>query len=133
MESPENEEAGLLPLERAVLELMLDKEGEPYETIRKQLGLATVERREYSGVGFFTHFRYPPSIQRTLPNMHVNDVGMDLPGVEHGAGFLLFVRNGVAEMLEGYTYGEYWPERTDDFRVFRVNVFRSQCDVQPDE
>lgn len=29
----------------------------------------------------------------------------------HEAGCLLFVRGGVIATLEGYTYGDEWPER----------------------
>jgi hypothetical protein len=32
-------------------------------------------------------------------------------GLEHGAGRVLFVRDGQLRSLEGYTYGEPWPER----------------------
>jgi len=43
----------LTPLEKAVLDAMLDKSSEPFETVRQQLAQATVAKREFSGVGFF--------------------------------------------------------------------------------
>ncbi len=110
----------LTPLERAVLDMLLDHPGEPYEAIRRQLSLAAVSRREFTGVGFFTEFALPPgaAAKRDLPNMELGDVGAELPGLRHGAGFLLFVRDGVVSMLEGYTYDESWPDRADEFKVF---------------
>jgi hypothetical protein len=30
--------------------------------------------------------------------------------LDSSAGFLLYVVNGKIEMLEGYTYGETWPD-----------------------
>jgi hypothetical protein len=58
-------------------------------------------------------------VRRDLPDMHIGDVGAEFPALKHGAGFVLFVRGGVITMLEGYTYDEAWPERTDEFRLFR--------------
>lgn len=114
----------LTSLEKAVLDMMLDKTGEQFEVIRQQLAHAQVGRREFSGVGFFTHFIVPSAaaVRRDLPNMEVDGVGAEFPSLQHGAGFLLFVRGGVITMLEGYTYDEAWPERIDDFRVFRYEA-----------
>jgi hypothetical protein len=41
------------------------------------------------------------------------DVGATIEGVNHGAGFLIFVRDGYLKFLEGYTYDEPWPDKTD--------------------
>ena len=42
----------LTPLEQAVMDLILDKTGEPFDTIRKQLSHATIARRQFDGMGF---------------------------------------------------------------------------------
>jgi hypothetical protein len=113
--------AMLTLLEDAVVDMLLDRPGEPYQTIRQQLSFVTVSRREFTGVGFFTHFVLSSDapVRRDLPNMELGDVGAEFPGVNRGAGFLLFVRDGIVSMLEGYTYDENWPENMDRFRVFR--------------
>jgi hypothetical protein len=107
-------------LEKSVLERMLDKAGEQFETLRRQLSLAVVSKREFSGVGFFTELALSNDapVKRDIADMTVGDVGAELPGLEHGAGFVLFVRNGAISMLEGYTYDEKWPESTDGFKLF---------------
>jgi hypothetical protein len=51
--------------------------------------------------------------------MEIGDVGAEIAGLQLGAGFLLFIRDGVVSFLEGFTYDESWPERTDEFRIFR--------------
>jgi hypothetical protein len=109
------------PLEKAVLDAMLDKPGEPFETVRKQLAHAAIEKREFSGVGFFTHFVVPPDapVRRNLPNEEIGDIGAEFPTLQHGAGFLLFIRDGVVSMLEGFTYDEPWPTNTDEFKVHK--------------
>lgn len=111
----------LTSLEKAVLDMMLDKPGERFEVIRRQLACATVSKRRFSGVGFFTDFVVPidAAVQRDLPNMEIGDVVAEFPSVQHGAGFVLFIRNGVVRMLEGYTYDEPWPENTDEFSLKR--------------
>jgi hypothetical protein len=111
----------LTSLEKAVLDMMLDKPGERFEVIRRQLACATVSERRFSGVGFFTDLVVPidAAVQRDLPNMEIGDVVAEFPSVQHGAGFVLFIRNGVVRMLEGYTYDEPWPENTDEFSLKR--------------
>ncbi len=113
----------LTALEKSVLDMLLDKQGEPFDTLRRQLSCATVSKREFTGVGFFTKFSLPDEAQvrHTVPDMTLGGVGAEVPGLKHGAGFILFVRDGVVSMLEGYTYvDDQWPERTDEFKLFRT-------------
>ena len=112
----------LTPLEKSVLDMLLDKPGEPFPTLQQQLSCATVSKREFSGVGFFTEFALSndAAVRRDVPDMTLGDVSAELPGLEHGAGFVLFIREGVITMLEGYTYDEKWPEKTDGFTLFRT-------------
>ena len=112
----------LTPLEKSVLDKLLDKPGETFDTLRRQVSLAKVSKRQFSGVGFFTEFALPGEAQvsRNVDDMTLGDVGAEVPGLEHGAGFVLFIRKGTISMLEGYTYDEKWPERTDGFRLFRT-------------
>jgi hypothetical protein len=114
----------LTPLEKAVLDMMLDKPGEPFDTVRQQLATATVTKREFSGVGFFTNFELPADapVRRDLPDATLGGVNAAFPNLQHGAGFLLFIRGGVVTTLEGYTYDEQWPTRTDEFSLQRQEV-----------
>jgi len=114
----------LTPLEKAVVDMLLQKRGEPFDTIRQQLAHASVTKREFTGVGFFTEFavQADASVRRNLPDATIGDVGAKFPMLQHGAGFLLFIRDGVVSMLEGYTYDEPWPASTDEFRVYRYQA-----------
>lgn len=100
---------------------MLDKHGEPFETVRQQLSHATVAKRKFTGVGFFTEIALPADapVRRDLPSTHIGDVGAEFPRLQHGAGFVLFIRDGVVSMLEGFTYDEPWPTDTDEFKIHR--------------
>src|SRR5687768_9755356 len=53
----------LAPLERAVLDLLLSRDEEGYQTLRAQAATATVAHREMTGAGFYTDL----SVDRTLP------------------------------------------------------------------
>jgi hypothetical protein len=45
------------------------------------------------------------------------DVVAALPGLTNGAGFLLYLKDGLLDMLEGYSFDEAWPVSTDVFEL----------------
>jgi hypothetical protein len=117
----------LTELEAAVLELLLEGDSAVLIALRRQLAVAVVREREFSGVGFFTTFDVPPDTPRApVPPKFspFGDVGADIEGLRHGAGFLLFVDDGYLHMLEGYTYDEPWPDRPGRFLVQRIQIDR---------
>jgi hypothetical protein len=116
--------ADLTPLESAVLDKLLAQTGEPFDTIRAQLSHASVSSRKFTGVGFFTHFAIgsDAAVRRDLPSAELSGVGAEVAGLSDGAGFLLFIRDGVVSFLEGYTYGDaVWPETITEFSVFEIH------------
>jgi hypothetical protein len=97
-------------VERAVLSLLLQGSDPVLIGLRAQWEAASVRQRELSGVGFFTHFDLPENVRKVTPaDFELSDVYLELEGLEHGAGVVLFVRGGVLEMLEGLTFDEPWP------------------------
>jgi hypothetical protein len=107
-------------LEKSVLDRLLQKKEEPFDTLRRQLSFATVSTRKFTRVGFFTEFALAQDAQvnRDVPDMTLGGIGATIPGLQHGAGFLLFIRGGVVSMLEGFTYDENWPDNIDKFTLF---------------
>jgi hypothetical protein len=51
------------------------------------------------------------------PDFEIRDVGAEINGLKHGAGFTVFVRRGRLVTLEGYSYDEPWPEAIGDFEL----------------
>jgi len=49
----------LIAPEKAVLDALLEKSGEPFDTARQQLAHASITKRELTGVGFFAEFTLP--------------------------------------------------------------------------
>ena len=97
-------------LERAIMSGLLANETPVADALRAQWAEATVARREYSGVGFFTHFAVAPSCPMAVPaNLEIGDE-IRLEGMGETVGVQLFVRDGVLSMLEGFTHTQAWPE-----------------------
>lgn len=100
-------------LERLVLEKLLDGDHAVLRALRIQLESCCVTKREFTEVGFFSELevdRTLPAAPTTWQNLVISKVVGEIVGLEHGAGFVLFVRSGYLGILEGYTYGpESWP------------------------
>jgi hypothetical protein len=107
-------------LESAVLNKLLEGNHPALATLRDQLRVAMVRSRRLTGAGFFTEIELPPETTpaRISPgSFQFGDVEASIPGLQHGAGFLVYIRNGMLQMLEGYSYEEPWPQRTDIFEL----------------
>src|SRR5262249_20880226 len=111
----------LLPLERAVLERLLDGAHETLGLLRKQLETLEGTERELTGVGFFTYFSTAPSAAAAnigVEEVIWGDVEAEIEGLQDGAGFLLYIKRGCLATLEGYTHGdESWPEQIGRFQL----------------
>ena len=109
----------LTVLEREVLEKLLTGDNSQLEILRNQLTNATVSSREFTGVGFFANFHVPPDMVRlsNRKRLTIGDIAANIEGLKHGAGFLLFIDDGVLEFLEGFTYDETWPEKIENFKL----------------
>jgi predicted component of type VI protein secretion system len=110
---------GLNTLEQAVLDRLLAGDLPVLATLRAQAEKARLVNREFSGIGFFCSFEVPPEAP-TLEgssNFELDDVNGTLKGLAHGAGFVLFIRNGRLDMLEGFSYDEPWPQDVGQFTL----------------
>ncbi|MGH6856058.1 MAG: hypothetical protein ACRECP_00045 [Methylocella sp.] len=107
-------------LEQAVLKKLLSGESERNRILQKQICAMRVKERKMTGVGFFTRFSMPDDVPK-LPDeasFQIDDVSADINGISHGAGFLLFVKQGAIYKLEGYTYDEPWPQNVHSFHLY---------------
>jgi|HubBroStandDraft_1064217.scaffolds.fasta_scaffold371288_2 hypothetical protein len=113
----------LTALERDVMQMLLNGDDPVLAILREQLRVATVSERKMTGVGFHTHFSVPPTTSRVLenPSFEIGDIAAQVQGVQHGAGFLLFVRDGFLSFLEGFTYDEPWPEQITKYELAYIN------------
>jgi hypothetical protein len=116
----------LNPLESAVLDLLLSRTDEGYAALREQLTAVEVTARHMSGAGFFTTLTIPscsPKAPRTVGNPLGKDsayeevVHADIREMAHGAGFLLWLEDGLMSELEGFAYADPWPDEVTGFTV----------------
>ncbi|HOA53256.1 MAG TPA: hypothetical protein PKI05_13460 [Thermogutta sp.] len=110
----------LTALERAVMEMLLAGDHPVLAVLRAQFDRAKVAQSEFSGVGFFTHFEVPPDVPRLRgrKSFELGDVHADIPGLSVGVGFILFIREGAIDFLEGFTYGDdRWHDKIEQYTL----------------
>jgi hypothetical protein len=81
--------------------------------LREQYASARIREVRLTGVGFFVEFEIPAQVAaRAVPtSFEGGSVSIEVDGIKHPAGCVLFIRDGVISQLEGYTYGwDAWPE-----------------------
>jgi len=94
-------------LETGVLGKLLAGDDSVLAVLRAQLDVASVAKREWTGVGFFTQVVVPstaPLATGTTEQFRISDVSGTVSGV--ACGFLLFVRRGVLHVLECHTWAD---------------------------
>jgi hypothetical protein len=107
----------LHPLERQVLDCLLttpDRElsVRDLEILRGQMRDAIILSREMTGHGFYTIFMVSENALR-LPNhqsLWTGDVCANVPSLNYGAGFHLYIKDGAVDQLEGFSYDGPWPD-----------------------
>lgn len=109
---------GLTALETDVLETLIQAHPDHSELLYEQLGQASIASRRRTGLGFFLNFSLAPERLFDPLNFELNDVYGDLTGLEHGAGFILFIRGGKIDFLEGHGFDEPWPATDGKHVVF---------------
>lgn len=109
---------GMTALEADVMQKVMEAHPDYRDLIQAQLELATISSRRKTWFGFFLNFAVSPTTLFEPPDFELNDVYGDIEGLEHGAGFLLFIRNGKLAFLEGHSHDEDWPGHVGDYEVF---------------
>jgi len=110
----------LTPLEQEALKMLLDGKSEWLAVLRKQTCDLQPSSREMTGVGFVTRFSVRSDAPRltSRPSFRIGDVAAEVNDLKHGAGFLLGVKDGALDSLEGYSYDEPWPKNIHTFRLY---------------
>lgn len=106
-----------IQLENEIVNWLINK----YPKLKNQFAKAVIIKREYSGVGFFIHFKITPKIQK-LSASDFNTSPIDgpmikSPDLEYGGQAILFIKNGFIDMLEIYSFGISFPEYIKSFQL----------------
>jgi hypothetical protein len=95
-------------LERMTMELLLAGDDPTLNVLREQYRVANVIKRELTGTGFHLAFLVPLAAPRldAPRSVHFGDVKAEIEQLQYGAGFVLHVRDGAIDSLEGISYDE---------------------------
>lgn len=110
-------------MERRVLGMLLAGEDHLLRLLRDQMHAAVVVRRDFTGVGFSRYLAVPTDLPRakSCTRLVLGDLYAEVEGLEHAAGFLLFVADGAVDSLECFTVEDRWPEAATSRRVDYVH------------
>jgi len=100
-----------LPLiEKAALNMLLEGGGNAQVTLRRQLEAVKSVRRTCGGAGVYVEFvlNDDVGVLEGEPSFHLTDVFAKNEICDE-VGFILFIKNGVIDFLEGYSFGDVYP------------------------
>jgi hypothetical protein len=126
----------LTSLERQVITTLLAPIHPVMDALRRQFDACTVASREFTGHGFVSTLVIADGVEAapvTRKQLSLGDVSATIDGLEHGAGFVLFVRDGLLDVLEGFAYDEPWPNAVGRFEITAGGVTHlggSETDLQ---
>jgi hypothetical protein len=95
------------PLEQAVLTAICEMYSSDQAALEAQLSTATLLSRENTGAGFYTRFTVERANSGALTGERLR-AGPEtkIEGLRHGMGFILWLKEGYPDCLEGYSYAE---------------------------
>ena len=100
-------------LEVAALRAIFLETPELAPALERQFETSVDTERENSGGGFFTTMRGADDAPTVIsPSVLDYATQARIGGLEHGLGFVLFMKRGRLHMLKGFAWG---PESTHDF------------------
>lgn len=95
------------PLEQAVLREICKMHPPDRDALEAQLASAAIRRRENTGAGFYTSFDVDRSTNAPISGERCRrGPAVNVRGLQYGMGFILWIKGGYADQLEGYSYEE---------------------------
>lgn len=82
-----------------------------------------VKNRIFTGVGFLTYLNKDNSLKITDENQSFEwgNIGAKLNDNKIDVGFLIYVKNGFIDAIEGYTYDVDWPNEITNIEFYEIN------------
>ena len=117
-----------------MLETLLSRDEPEYDALRDQLISCCVVGREMTGVGFSSRLDVDAAAPAAAADVgnplgtgraFADDVYADIDGLEHGAGFALWLDDGRLSQLEGFTYDDPWPDVVRTYTVRLAPITRA--------
>jgi hypothetical protein len=109
-------------LEKAVIGSMLaDRELKPAKPA-VNFDAITVRDREFTGAGFLTEFERSEELKLFDGGVSLRwgKVGARLNSSKLETGYLVYVDDGYVTTVEGYTYGDEWPNQVEQIELYEL-------------
>ena len=98
---------GFTPLEQAVIRMICEFYPDDRVLLEAQLATATTLSRKNTGGGFFTYFEVEQTSLAALGGRTLRDGPYaKIDGLMHGMGFILWLKDGYTNCLEGYSFAD---------------------------
>jgi hypothetical protein len=104
-------------LEKFVIREFVNSQNLDISDLESKLHATEIEGRDFSAVGFLTDLR--PTLNIFLSGTSFTGGNVDVRINETiDTGYVLYIKNGYLEAIEGYTYGgDLWPSKIECFRL----------------
>jgi len=109
-------------LEKLVIERMLaDSDLKPVKSTVNFDAIEAVDR-ELTGVGFLTDFGHSEEMRLFDGGVSLRwgKVGARLNSSKVETGYLVYVDDGYVTTVEGYTYGDEWPDKVEQIELYEL-------------
>jgi hypothetical protein len=122
----------LWPIEREVLEITAAEYPASAEALCQQIDAARVISFKNSGAGFFSDLVVATNAPLLTEKSPLNGAYGNVLGIEHGIGFIVFLKDGRLSMIEGYCNGDVSTTEVDFLRVvYGLTPWSPKPDVKP--
>jgi hypothetical protein len=80
--------------------------------------------REFTGAGFLTEFEQSQELKlfEDSVSLRWGKVGARLNVSKLETGYVVYVDNGYLTTVEGYTYGDEWPDSIDSIDLYELKL-----------
>ena len=106
--------------ESAVLAWIAARSGD--EALRQQLATAQIAERDHTGVGCYSRLRIESDAPRSSASYAsrgpLQGPNFESKAVEYGGGTQLWFKLGLADSLEIYAHGNYFPSEHEELGEF---------------
>lgn len=107
-------------LEQKAMALFLSLGDKTSELLLEQLEYLTVEKREFTGIGFYTYYTTPESQSIDNIEKRYEGLSVSIRNPEDTMCFILYIKKGSIRCLEAYTF-EGWKQ--DDLGRLDITTF----------
>jgi hypothetical protein len=112
--------------EVAILERIAMDNATYSSRLRELIQASRVAERKWTGAGGYITLG-PSAIEFEPRNCELDaDANIEIPGLKHGLGAVLFIREGRADFLELFTYDDEWWGESAGFRIVSTQVTRGR-------